>query len=104
MSYFMIIINNQINVFQHILMLGGVFMLDDSFFKKIEKKTKVDKNTIVSLAEKLQKGNMKDERTLSEVIDTLSKMTGKKVNPELKDKIIKKVVNDDVPKNVDKMF
>lgn len=79
-------------------------MLDDSFFKKIEKKTKVDKNTIVSLAEKLQKGNMKDEKTLSEVIDTLSKMTGKKVNPELKDKIIKKVVNDDVPKNVDKMF
>ena len=79
-------------------------MLDDSFFKKIEKKTKVDKNTIVSLAEKLQKGNMKDERTLSEVIDTLSKMTGKKVNPELKNKIIKKVVTDDVPKNVDKMF
>lgn len=79
-------------------------MLDDSFFNKIEKKTKVDKNTIVSLAEKLQKGNMKDECTLSEVIDTLSKMTGKKVNPELKDKIIKKVVNDDVPKNVDKMF
>ena len=79
-------------------------MLDDSFFKKIEKKTKVDKNTIVSLAEKLQKGNMKDEKTLSEVIDTLSKMTGKNVNPELKNKIIKKVVTDDVPKNVDKMF
>lgn len=79
-------------------------MLDDSLFKKIEKKTKVDKNTIVSLAEKLQRGNMKDEKTLSEVIDTLSEMTGKKVNKELKDKIIKKVVNDDVPKNVDKMF
>ena len=79
-------------------------MLDDSLFKKIEKKTKVDKNTIVSLAEKLQRGNMKDEKTLSEVIDTLSEMTGKKVNKELKEKIIKKVVNDDVPKNVDKMF
>lgn len=79
-------------------------MLDDSFFKKIEKKTKVDKNTIVSLAEKLQKGNMKDDGTLSEVIDTLSAMTGKKVNKDLKEKIIKKVVNDDVPKNVDKMF
>lgn len=45
-------------------------MLDDSFFKKVEKETKVDKNTIVSLAEKLQKGNMKDEKTLNEVIDT----------------------------------
>lgn len=79
-------------------------MLDDSFFKKVEKKTKVDKNTIIGLAEKLQKGNMKDEKTLSEVIDTLSKMTGKKVNKDLKDKIIKKVVNDDVPNGVDKMF
>ena len=79
-------------------------MLDESFFKKVEKKTKVDKNTIISLAEKLQKGSLKDEKTISEVIDTLSKMTGKKVNKELKDKIIKKVVNDDVPKNVDKMF
>ena len=39
-------------------MLGGVFMLDDSFFKKIEKKTKVDKNTIVSLAEKITKGGI----------------------------------------------
>ena len=79
-------------------------MLDDKFFNKVEKKTKVDKNTIISLAEKLQKGNMKDEKTLSEVIDTLSKMTGKKVNKEFKDKIIKKVINDDVPTNVDKMF
>lgn len=79
-------------------------MLDDTFFKKVEKKTKVDKNTIISLAEKLQKGNMKDEATLSEVIDTLSKMTGKKVNKDLKEKIIKKVVNDDVPNGVDKMF
>lgn len=76
----------------------------DDFFKKVEKKTKVDKNTILSLAQKLQNGNMKDENTLREVIDTLSKMTGKKVNPELKNKIIKKVVTDDVPKNVDKMF
>jgi len=79
-------------------------MLDDSFFKKVEKKTKVDKNTIINLAEKLQKGNMKDVATLSEVIDTLSKMTGKKVNKDLKEKIIKKVVNDDVPNGVDKMF
>ncbi len=79
-------------------------MLDDSFFKKVEKKTKVDKNATIRLAEKLQTGNMKDENTLSEVIDTLSKMTGKKVSSDLKDKIIKKVVNDDVPNGVDKMF
>ncbi len=76
----------------------------DDFFKKVEKKTKVDKDTIFALADKLQKGNMKDEATLREVIDTLSKMTGKKVTKEQSDKIIAKIVNDKVPKNVDKMF
>lgn len=76
----------------------------DEFFKKVEKKTNVSKDSILSLAEKLQKGNMKDEKTLSEVIDTLSKMTGKKVSEEQKSKIIKKVVEDKVPNNVEKMF
>ena len=76
----------------------------DEFFKKVEKKTNVSKDTILNLAEKLQKGNVKDEKTLSEVIDTLSKMTGKKVSEEQKSKIIKKVVEDKVPNNVEKMF
>ena len=46
----------------------------DDFFKKVEKKTNVNKDTILSLAKKLQEGNMKDEKTLREVIDTLSKI------------------------------
>lgn len=78
--------------------------LKDDFFKKVEKKTKVDKDTIVSLARKLQAGNMKDEKTLREVISTLSKMTGKKVSKDVEDKIVNKVVNDEVPKGVEKMF
>lgn len=78
--------------------------LNDSFFNKVEKKTKVDKNTILNLAEKLQKGNMKDENTLREVIDTLSQMTGRKVSKEQSDKIISKVVDGAVPENIDKMF
>ena len=77
---------------------------NDGFFKKVEKKTKVDKDTILSLAQKLQNGNMKDEKTLKEIIQTLSKMTGKKVSPEQEEKIISKIVNDEVPKGVDKMF
>ena len=74
----------------------------DNFFKKIEKKTNVDKETILSLANKLQNGNMKDETTLKEVISTLSKMTGKTVSKEQEDKIINAVINDKVPKNIDK--
>ena len=79
-------------------------MLSDDFFKKVEKKTSVNKDTIISLAQKLQNGNMKDEKTLGEVIDTLCSMTGKKINDNIKNKIINKIVNDKVPKNVEKMF
>ncbi len=78
--------------------------LNDSFFNKVEKKTKVDKKTILSLAEKLQKSNLKDENALREVIDTLSKMTGKKISKEQSDKIVSKVIDGNVPQNIDKMF
>ena len=76
----------------------------DSFFKKVENKTSVDKDTILSLANKLQNGNMKDETTLKEVISTLSQMTGKKVTKEQEEKIINTVMNDKVPSNLDKYY
>ena len=76
----------------------------DSFFKTVEKKTNVDKDTIIKLANKLQNGNMKDEKTLKEVIGTLSQMTGRTVSKEQEEKIINAVVNDKVPNNIDKMI
>ena len=76
----------------------------DSFFKKVEKKTNVNKETIISLANKLQNGNMKDETTLKEVISTLSQMTGRTVSKEQEEKIINAVVNDKVPKDLDKYY
>ncbi len=77
---------------------------DDKFFSKVEKKTKVDKDTIISLATKLQQGNLKDEASLREVISTLSSLTGKSVSKEKEDKIIATILNGKVPKSVDKMF
>ncbi len=73
----------------------------DSFFKRVEEKTKVDKNTILSLANKLQKSDLKNEGTLREVIHELSKMTGREVSKEKEDKIIDAVKNDKVPKSID---
>ena len=77
---------------------------NDDFFKKVEKKTKVKKKTILDLAEKLNNGNMKDESTIREVIGTLSKMTGKNVSKEKEDRIIDTILKDKVPKSIDKMF
>ena len=60
----------------------------DSFFNKIEKKTNVDKNTILELAKELQENDLKNEHTLRNVIQKLSKMTGKEVSKNQEDKIM----------------
>jgi len=78
-------------------------MLADSFFKKVEKKTNVNKETIMSLASKLQKSNMKDEKTIRCLIDEISSITGKEVSKEKSDKIVNTILNDEVP-NVDKLI
>ncbi|HPF83655.1 MAG TPA: stage VI sporulation protein F [Bacilli bacterium] len=75
----------------------------DGFFNRIEKKTKVSKETILDLAKKLQQNDLKNEKTLREVIKELSKMTGKEVSKEKEEKIIKAVVEDKVPKDIDKL-
>ena len=79
-------------------------MFGDNFFKKVESKTNISKETILSLAEKLQNANMKDEKTIREVIKEISDMTGKEVTKEKEDKIVNTILKDNVPTNIDKLF
>ncbi len=74
----------------------------DSFFKKVENKTSVGKETILDLAKKLQQSDMKNEGTLREIIRELGNVTGREVSKEKEDKIISAVVNDQIPKDLDK--
>ena len=76
--------------------------MNDNLFKRIEEKTKVDRDTIVSLARKLQNGNYKDENILREIIHELSDITGKDVSKEKEEKIINTIINDKVPKDIEK--
>ena len=75
----------------------------DNFYKKIENKTNVNKETILSLAKKIQGYNLKDENKLRDLIKEISTITGKNVPKEQEDKIVNAIVNDKVPKNIDKM-
>lgn len=79
-------------------------MFGDSFFKRVEKKTNIDKDTIMSLAKKIQDGNMKDEKTIRDVVNEISAMTGREVSKEKEDKIVNTIISDNVPKDIDKMF
>lgn len=75
--------------------------MKDSLFKNVEKKTNINKDTIMSLAKKLQSSNFKDENVLNEVIDELSSLTGKNIDDSKRDKIIKAIKNDKVPSDIE---
>ena len=79
-------------------------MFKDSLFKKIEDKSGVDKDTIISLADKLQHSNMKDENVLRDLVHELSSLTGREVSKEKEDKIVNTILKDNVPKDIDKMI
>jgi len=76
----------------------------DNFYKKVENKTHVNKDTIMSLAKKIQGDNLKDENKLRDLIKEIGIVAGKDVPKEQEDKIVKAIVNDKVPKNIDKMI
>ena len=75
----------------------------DNFYKKVERKTNVNKETILNLAKKIQGDNLKDENKLRDLIKEISSITGKDVSKEKEDKIVSAIVNDKVPKNIDKI-
>ena len=75
--------------------------MSNDIFERIEKKTNVNKDTIVSLARKLQEGDFKNEENLRNIIEEISTI-GKSVSKEKEDKIIEMIQNDKVPSNIDK--
>lgn len=75
--------------------------MNENLFKKVEQKTHINKDTILSLANKLKSGNFKDENVLNEVITEISSMTGKEISLEKREKIISAIKNDKVPNDIE---
>ncbi|PFA66370.1 sporulation protein [Bacillus sp. AFS015802] len=68
--------------------------MNNNFFKNLEKKTGVNMNEVLELANSLQNANFKDEATVRSVIKRVSKIAKKPVNKEMEDKIVQSIVND----------
>lgn len=79
-------------------------MFGDSFFKKVEDKSGVDKKTIMSLANKLQHSDMKDEGVLRDLVKEIGVVAGREVSKEKEDKIVNAILKDNIPKDLDKMI
>lgn len=78
--------------------------ITDGFLDKVERKTNVSKKSILDIAGRLKDGDLKDENTIRGVIDELSKLTGKEVSKEQSDRIVKAVVGDQIPNNLESMI
>ena len=78
--------------------------ITDSFLNKVERKTNVSKQSILDLANKLKGDNLKDENTIRDVINELSNLTGKSVTKEQSDRIVKAVVGDKIPDNLENVL
>ena len=57
----------------------------DNFFKRVEKKTKVNRDTILSLAKKIQENDMKNEKTGWEISHTRAEIN--KLKSYIKDEL-----------------
>ena len=77
---------------------------NDSIFEKVESKTNVKKDDIVKLAKSISGKDLNDERNLRKLIKDVARLAGKEVSKEKEDKIVSAVVNDQVPKDINKFF
>ena len=78
--------------------------MNNNFFDKVEKKTNVKKEDILSLARSIQNKNLKDEKELRKLIKNVASLAGKEVSKEREKKIIDAIIKDKIPKNIEKKF
>lgn len=67
--------------------------MDNNFFKNIEKKTGVNMQDVLQLANSVQSANFKDEKTVRSIIQRVSQIANKPVSKQLEDKIVNSIVN-----------
>jgi len=66
----------------------------DSFFNQIEKKTGLDFEEIMALANAISHADFSDEKQVKKIVRKVSKVANRPVSKELEDKIISSIVND----------
>ena len=78
--------------------------MDDKIFDRVEEKTNVKREDILSLAKSIQGKDMNNEKNLRKLIQDVARLAGKNVSKEKEEKIIKAVKKDQVKENLNKML
>lgn len=78
--------------------------MGNSFFDKVERKTNVKKEDILSLAKSLQYKDLSNEDEIRQLISDVSDLAGREVSKEKEDKIVDAILKNKVPKSLDGML
>ena len=78
--------------------------MGNGFFDRVEKKTNVKKEDILSLAKSIQHKDLKNEDEIRQLISDVSELAGREVSKEKEDKIVDAILKNRVPKNLDGML
>ncbi|AMO84465.1 hypothetical protein JOC25_001386 [Solibacillus kalamii] len=68
--------------------------MDRSFFKKVERKTGVDFDEIMTLANALTYADFSDEKQVRKIVKKVSRLANKPITSELEDKIVQSIIQD----------
>lgn len=68
--------------------------MDRSFFKKVERKTGVDFDEIMTLANALTYADFSDEKQVRKIVKKVSRLANKPITSELENKIVQSIIQD----------
>lgn len=77
---------------------------ENIFFDKVVKKTNVNKNEILKLANDLQSKNLNDENDIRDFIMSVAKVTNKTISPSKVDKLVMMIKSNKIPNDINKMM
>ena len=77
---------------------------ENIFLDKVVKKTNVNKNEILKLANDLQSKNLNDENDIRDFIMSVAKVTNKTISPRKVDKLVMMIKSNKIPNDINKMM
>ena len=66
----------------------------DHFFKQVEKKTGVEFNDILALANAIQHADFTNERQVRKIVRKVGKLANRPITSELEDQIVQSIIKD----------
>ena len=77
---------------------------ENIFLDRVVKKTNVNKNEILKLANDLQSKNLNDENDIRDFIMSVAKVTNKTISPSKVDKLVMMIKSNKIPNDINKMM